>query len=77
LLQWDPIGVGAAPEAQDEYDCMISPLMHKLHAGVPVEALASWISGEQAEHFGLAPDVEADRRLAAGLVEWWTDKTTT
>jgi hypothetical protein len=41
LLAWDPIGVREAPEAQDEYDCLISPLMHKLHDGMTESALAT------------------------------------
>jgi len=76
LLRWDPIGIADAPEARDEYDCMISPLLHKLHGGESAKALARWLSGEQRDHFGLSPDKEAADRLAAELVAWWKAKTT-
>lgn len=34
LMEWDPIGVSGIPEAADEYDCIVSPLLHRLHDGV-------------------------------------------
>ncbi len=36
LMRWDPIGVGDAPEAQDQYDVDISGLLHLLHGGASV-----------------------------------------
>lgn len=32
LDEWDPIGV--ADDVQDEYDCMLAPLLQRLRAGV-------------------------------------------
>jgi hypothetical protein len=71
LLAWDPIGVADAPEAQDEYDCIIGPLLRKLHDGERVADLAGWISEEQRSHFGMTPNVEADVALATDLTEGW------
>jgi hypothetical protein len=50
LLAWDPIGVAGVPEAADAYDCMISPLLHRLFDGADAGSLAAWISHERVEH---------------------------
>jgi hypothetical protein len=75
LLAWDPIGVGGVPEAQDEYDCLISPLMHRLHQGVPAREIATWLTAETKNHFGLTTQPASDRRLAGELVRWWHNTT--
>jgi hypothetical protein len=75
LRRWDPIGVGDAEEAADEYDCMISPAMHKLYDGAPVEALVEWIA-EERDHFGLDPDPADDHAVAESLIAWWRMRVT-
>jgi hypothetical protein len=41
LMAWDPIGVSGAPEAADEYDCTISPLLRCLFEGAgPARSLS-------------------------------------
>jgi hypothetical protein len=55
LLAWDPIGVGGTDSAEDEYDLMISPLMHLLHDGADTDALAEWIAS-QRDYMGLGPE---------------------
>jgi hypothetical protein len=74
LLEWDPIGVAHVAEAPDEYDCMISPLMHQLFAGAAAGDLASWIATERTEHFGLGPDPGRDAELAGRLMTWWSGR---
>ena len=71
LMEWDPIGVAGVPEAADEYDCMISPLLHLLFEGADANSLARWISQERSCHFGLGPDEAGDMRLAESLATWW------
>jgi hypothetical protein len=51
-MEWDLIGVAGIPEAADEYDCMISPLLHRLFGGADTRSLADWISRERTSHFG-------------------------
>ena len=53
LMEWDPIGVAGAPEAADEYDCMLSPLLRRLHDGVSDKEIQDWVAGEVEGHFGL------------------------
>jgi len=75
LLGWDPIGVAGTDSAEDEYDFMISPLMHLLHDGADREAIARWIAS-QRDYMGLGPDdLGADRRLAVDLANWWYRRT--
>jgi len=38
--------VAGAPEAADEYDCMLSPLMHQLHEGAHEVKIRDWLSDE-------------------------------
>ena len=74
-MRWDPIGVGDAVEAADEYDCMISPAMHKLYDGASVESLVEWIA-EERDHFGLGADPADDHVLAENLLAWWRVRVT-
>lgn len=70
-----PIGVGDVPEAADENDCMISPLMHQLFSGASIDAIASWVCEERVEHFGLGRDDQRDLWLAGSVAEWWRART--
>jgi hypothetical protein len=74
LLNWDPIGV-AQTDSEDEYDYMISPLVHALHEGADESALVETL-GDYRDHMGLRRDdgLGANRRLAADLVAWWAQR---
>ena len=76
LMEWDLVGVAGIPEAADEYDCMISPLLHRLFEGADTHSLADWISRERASHFGPGPDDAQDMRLAESLTAWWERRRT-
>jgi hypothetical protein len=76
LMEWDLIGVAGIPAAADEYDCMISPLLHRLFEGADTRSLAGWISHERASHFGAGPDDARDMRLAESLTAWWERRRT-
>ncbi|MGX1267535.1 hypothetical protein [Streptomyces phaeoluteigriseus] len=70
LNEWDPIGV--ADDVQDEYDCMLGPLLRKLTAGADRAEIGGYLRHELEDHFGLGsvglrPDAMADRVIA-----WWT-----
>jgi hypothetical protein len=71
LMEWDPIGVSDAPEAADEYDFMISPLMHLLYDGTDEQELLGRITFHR-DYMGLGEDtIGADRQIAANLLHWW------
>jgi hypothetical protein len=71
LLGWDPLGVADSPNAIDEYDCMISPLLHLLSEGANKDAIERWIGHELVNHFGMGVDGTPEAKLAADLVSWW------
>jgi hypothetical protein len=75
LLAWDPMGVADAPEAQDEYDSLISPLMHRLHDGMSEGDIAEWLIHELDANWGLHPVDERERRLVTDLNNWWATAT--
>jgi hypothetical protein len=77
LMEWDPLGVSGIPEAADEYDCMISPLIHQLLDGADARSLAGWISHERISHFGLSPHAASDAQLAEKLTAWWEKRRAT
>jgi hypothetical protein len=56
--------VPGVPEAADEYDCMISPLLHHPFEGAASGKLADWICQERLSHFGFRSDDVRDSQLA-------------
>jgi len=71
LMEWDPIGVSEFPEAADEYDCMLSPLLHRLHDGVSEEEIRDWIVGEIQRHFEMQADQARESQLVSRIKDWW------
>ena len=76
LMDWDPIGVASIPEASDEYDFMISPLMHQLYEGTDETRIQNWIAGEVEDHFGMHSEPGREARLAKSLIDWWAGRST-
>lgn len=74
LMEWDAIGVADAPEAADEYDCMIGPLVRHLRDGADAVVLRDRIARERVDHVGLSTDLDADRALADALLHWWNER---
>jgi hypothetical protein len=71
ILQWDPIGVAEfAPE--DEYDCMISPLLGLLKRGASAAQIGEHLRHDLEGHFGLDPAFIDVRSMANRLVAWWS-----
>jgi hypothetical protein len=74
-MRWDPIGVGDAPQAQDEYDSYISPLLHMLHRHEPIGVLSAWLTKLVEEHIGLPSHPDRERQFAQTLIDWWATRT--
>jgi hypothetical protein len=70
-MRWDPIGNAEEPQALDEYDCLIGPLLDHLHDGVAPRQLNGWLVAELEDHLGLDADADERLRVAAELVQWW------
>lgn len=56
LNDWDPIGVIEHGAPADEYDCLITPVLHRLDGGAQAGGIAAFLRSEPAGHFGLDPD---------------------
>jgi hypothetical protein len=70
IWQWDPIGVAEfAPD--DEYDCMIGPLLSRLTAGADQSEVSEFLRHELQDHFGLDPAHQDVNSAADRLVAWW------
>jgi len=74
LVDWDLtglVGFVGVEEAADEYDCMISPILHLLHDGADAAALRAWIFEEVAQHFGMDADPVREGALVDQVTAWW------
>lgn len=73
LNEWDPIGVRpklGGPE--DEYDCMLGPLLTLLSGGASETEIGSFLRAELSGHFGLDPGYSQPETFAARLLAWWS-----
>jgi hypothetical protein len=75
LIRWDPIGIADELLARDEYDCLISPLMHMLHDGASRPQVRRWLVSQIEGHFGMTADSHREGELASELVRWWQSRT--
>ena len=63
-MEWDPIGASGIPVAAEEYNCMLSPVLHRLHDGVSEEEIRDWIVGEIQGHFEMQSDRAREGQLS-------------
>lgn len=54
MSEWDPIGVNDTPEAADEYDGYIGPLLDLLNARASSDEVAEYLQTVEIERMGLA-----------------------
>ncbi|MFI0965433.1 hypothetical protein ACH4S8_29155 [Streptomyces sp. NPDC021080] len=70
LNEWDPIGVADA--VQDEYGCMLVPLLQWLRGGADQAEIGEFLRHELEDHFGLTPLPSEPEAMAARVMSWWT-----
>lgn len=70
LNAWDPIGV--ADDVQDEYDCMLAPLLQRLRGGANHTEMGEFLRHELEDHFGLDPLGLRPEAMATRVIAWWT-----
>ncbi|MBF9072846.1 hypothetical protein [Streptacidiphilus fuscans] len=70
LNEWDPIGVADA--VQDEYDCMLAPLLQRLRRGTDEAEIDEFLRHELEDHFGLTPLPSEPEGMATRVMSWWT-----
>jgi hypothetical protein len=76
LNEWDFIGVGDINANDDEYDCLIGPLLTRLTAGATANDLTTYLQHELHDHFGMDPAHSEITAFAARTVQWWQQAST-
>jgi hypothetical protein len=69
LNEWDPIGV--VDLVQDEYDCLIAPILSRLQQGADRAELREFLCHELTAHFGLHHPYDVEG-MSDRLTAWWT-----
>ncbi len=73
VWEWDPIGVADfAPN--DEYDCMLGPLLTRLNAGAEEPEIRDFLRHELEDHFGLSVAQDEVEAEASRIISWWTTR---
>lgn len=67
LNVWDPIGVRDEPNAQDEYDCCVDPLVTLLTSNASDDQIAEYLWRRGTQHMGLSLNREEMYRTVAAL----------
>ena len=68
LKEWDPIGVGDSPEADDEYDSYVQDVSRMLREEKTVDELYDYLRWIEVEHIGLDGDEVHTRTVAHRLM---------
>jgi len=69
LVEWDPIGAVGAGAPEDEYDCVVWPILRELEEGATARELASYLVAEFNDHFGVR--VEHANEFARATRAWY------
>ena len=69
LVEWDPIGAVGAGAPEDEYDCVVWPLLRQLDEGATARNLASYLVAEFNDHFGVR--VQHAKEFARATRAWY------
>ncbi|MGC8561307.1 MAG: hypothetical protein ACP5O1_11585 [Phycisphaerae bacterium] len=68
LKEWDPIGVGQIPEAQDEYDSYVPGVYRLLVTRRPKHEVFDYLWALETQRMGLTGDRQATERFAERLL---------
>ena len=74
LSEWDPIGVGSIPEAEDEYDDYIPGLMRLMDQNSNESGIFQYLWEIETERMGLGMDRQHTERCSekiARLFDTW------
>jgi hypothetical protein len=69
LHDWDPIGISAVAEAQDEYDSYVWPICGLLMENAPRQRIIDHLRIIETEHMGLTGGREHTERVADLLLQ--------
>jgi hypothetical protein len=74
MEHWDPIGVNGIPEARDEYDGYLGPLVNRLDDGADARAVAEYLANVQTDRMGLPARADQLHDVASRLVAWYSSE---
>lgn len=69
IKEWDPIGVGAIPEAQDEYGSYAPKIAEMLLAQKPMKELLDYLWWLETERIGLTGNRDPTEKFADRLMQ--------
>jgi hypothetical protein len=69
IKEWDPIGVGAIPEAQDEYGAYAPKIAEMLLAQKPRKEVLDYLWWLETEQIGLTGNRDATEKFADRLMQ--------
>jgi hypothetical protein len=71
LAEWDPLRVTGTDGSSEEYECLVWPLTRLLEREASAEQVASFLSSELADHFGVDAQTGEPARFASRLIAWF------
>src|SRR5436190_21775407 len=71
--EWDPIGLIQAGAPEDEYDCLVGPILRRLEDHTPVHEIAAFLDHEMVDHFGVT-GVTGSLAFAVGVEAWYAER---
>ena len=76
LNHWGLLSVRDLTVADDEYDCLLGPLLAKLVAGASTDQLWAHSRETVKHHFGVDPDERDVAGFVDSVNDWWRNATT-
>jgi hypothetical protein len=67
LKEWDPIGIGEVPEAQDEYDSYLGGMYTLLERNASSEEILAYLREIERERMELTPNEQTLAKVADRL----------
>jgi hypothetical protein len=71
--EWDPIGLINTGAPEDEYDCLVGPILRRLEAETSVHEIAAFLDHEMVEHFGVS-GVTGSLAFAVKAQAWYIER---
>ena len=71
VIEWDPLGLIAMHAPQDEYDCVLPEILHRLQDGIPATQMSKQLFRHRSDHFGASPEALATLKFCRRAVHWY------
>jgi hypothetical protein len=68
--EWDPLDLTKTRAPEDEYDCLVAPLLGRLEAHTSVHEIAAFLDQAMREYFGV-PCVQLSLGFAIKAQDWY------